>query len=661
MSRPRLICLLLALTTLLLYLPVRRHGFILYDDGDYVAQNPIVQAGLTWAGAKWAFTTWHASNWHPLTWLSHMADCECFGLDAGAHHLVNAAWHAANAALLFVLLLRLTGATWSSALVAALFAWHPLRVESVAWVAERKDVLSSFFALLSLLAYTRFARQKSRRDYILALLFFALGLLAKPMIVTLPGLLLLLDWWPLNRARSADGGLRNLKPLLLEKIPFFVLSAASCVVTFLAQRAVAVLSVDQYPMSLRLGNALLSAARYLLKIVWPLNLSVMYPLPDHLPWGSVAAAGGVLAAISWLVWRVRRRQPYLLAGWLWFLGTLVPVIGLVQAGQQAMADRYSYFPCIGIFLAVTLGLRDLAGHFKVKGALLATVAALGLAANIGLTENQLGYWQDDLSLFGHAVKVTTDNAAAQINLGTALEAAGEPVPAQACYREALRIMPNSARAHNNLANLLDTAGQTDAALAEYQAALRLNPDAPLTHCNLGTLFVKLGRFEEARAQYQEAARLQPDDWRPDYLLGKACLRQGRYVEAVAQFRKAAARNPEGFEPLAFLARTLAACDDATVRNGAQAVAAAEQANELAGGQQPFVLDVLAMAYAEAGRFADARQTAAKALDMANAANLPDMADGLRRRLQLYQAGQPFRESPANAAAPGTRPGPRAAP
>ena len=616
-----------------------------------MAQNPIVQAGLTWAGVKWAFTTWHASNWHPLTWLSHMADCECFGLDAGAHHLVNAALHAANAALLFALLLRLTGATWSSALVAALFAWHPLRVESVAWVAERKDVLSSFFAFLSLLAYTRFAREKSRRDYFLALLFFALGLLAKPMIVTLPCLLLLLDWWPLNRARSADGGVRNLKPLFLEKIPFFVLSAAACVVTFFAQRAVAVLSVDQYPMSLRLGNALLSYARYLLKIVWPVNLSVMYPLPDHSSWGGVVAAGGVLAAISWLVWRARRRQPYLLAGWLWFLGTLVPVIGLVQAGQQAMADRYSYFPCIGIFLAVILGLRDLAVHFKVKGALLAAVAALGLAANIGLTENQLGYWQDDLSLFGHAVKVTTDNAAAQINLGTALEAAGEPVPAQACYREALRIMPNSARAHNNLANLLDTAGQTDAALAEYQAALRLNPDAALTHCNLGTLFVKLGRFEEARAQYQEAARLQPDDWRPGYLLGKACLRQGRYAEAVAHFGQAAARNPGGFEPLAFLARTLAACDDAAVRNGAQAVAAAEQANALTDGQQPFVLDVLAMAYAEAGRFDDARQTAAKALDLATAANLPGMASGIRQRLQLYQAGQPFRENPANAAAP----------
>jgi tetratricopeptide (TPR) repeat protein len=650
MSRPRLICLFLVLITLVVYLPVRRHGFTVYDDGDYVSQNHIVQAGLTWPGVKWAFTTWFASNWHPLTWLSHMTDCECFGLDAGAHHLVNALFHAANAALLFVLLLRLTGAAWPAALVAALFAWHPLRVESVAWVSERKDVLSSFFALLSLLCYTRFAREKSRRDYFLSLLCFALGLLAKPMIVTLPCLFLLLDWWPLNRLANPAAPARSLARLAWEKWPFFALTAASCVVTFFAQRAVAVLSVDQYPVSLRLGNAVLSYVKYLVKIIWPANLSIMYPLPDHLPWLRVAAAGLVLAVVCWLVWRARQRQPYLLLGWLWFLGTLVPVIGLVQTGQQAMADRYSYFPSIGIFLAMILGLRDLAKGLKLAPAPLATAAALVLAANVALTEHQLGFWRDDLSLFGHAVAVTRDNAAAQINLGIALEDAGAPDQAEIHYREAVRISPTSARAHNNLANLLDTAGHNEAALAEYQAALRLNPDAPLTHCNLGTLLVKLGRFDEARAQYEEAARLQPDDSRPYYLQGKACLRQGQYGEAVAQFRHAVELNPDDFQSLAFWARTLATCDDAKIRDGAQAVTLAEKANALSGGQQPFILDILALAYAEAGRFDDARQTATSAVDLAKAGHLPDLAAGIQRHLEQFQRNQPCRDIFTNAPA-----------
>ena len=666
-SRQRLIGLLLALVTLVIYLPVRQHGFSVYDDGDYITQNHIVQNGLTWTGVKWAFTTWSASNWHPLTWLSHMLDCSLFGLDPGAHHLVNVLFHAANAALLFALLWRLTGATWAAAMVAALFAWHPLRVESVAWAAERKDVLSACCELLSLLGYARYVREKLARDFYLALFYFALALLAKPMAVTLPCLLLLLDWWPLQRftiyppslrsgatsglrftisaLRSPLSALRSpiLWRLVMEKWPFFLLAAGSCVVTFLAQRAAAVLSMSQYPLPLRLGNALLSYTRYLLKTAWPADLAVIYPLPEHLSWLLVAAAGAGLAGVSWLVWRARGAQPYLLAGWCWYLGTLVPVIGFVQAGKQAMADRYSYFPVIGIFLALVWWANDLAARFQLRGRPLAISASLILAANAWLTEKQLNFWRDDESLFAHALAVTGDNAIAQINLGLALEQQGRQAEALAHDQTALRLAPDSAEAHNNLANLLDAAGQTNDALAQYQAALRWNPNAPLARCNLGTLLVKLDRFDEAMEQYREAARLQPENPHPYYLMGKAWLRHGQSTEAIGQFRHALELDPNDFQSLAFLARILATDENPKNRDGNAAVALAEKANALTGGTQPLILDVLAMAYAGAGRFDEAQQTAGKALDLATAAKLPDMASGIHRRLQLYQAGLPCRE------------------
>jgi len=463
-AHQRLIGLCLALLTLVIYLPVRQHGFSVYDDGDYLTQNHVVQQGLTWAGFKWAFSTWSASNWHPLTWLSHMLDCELFGLNPGAHHLVSVLFHAANAVLLFALLVRLTGAHWAAAMIAALFAWHPLRVESVAWAAERKDVLCTLFELFALLRYARYSRDKRPHDFYLALVCFALSLLAKPMPVTLPCLLLVLDWWPLQRlvqARSAAAGLAR---LALEKWPFFLLSAASCAVTFLAQRSAAVLSLEQYPWPLRLGNAVLSYAKYVLKTVWPADLAVIYPLPEHLSWILVAASGGGLATISWLLWRARREQPYLWVGWLWYLGTLAPVIGLVQAGQQAMADRYTYFPTIGIYLAAVFWVKALAARFQIPARALAIGAGLLLTVNAGLTEHQLSYWSDAQSLFAHTVAVTGDNPTAQINLGVALEQQGHSAEALTHYQTALRLQPDSVEAHNDVANLLDDAGQTNAAL-----------------------------------------------------------------------------------------------------------------------------------------------------------------------------------------------------
>jgi len=650
-SHQRFISLLLAFLTLMIYLPARQHGFSVYDDGDYISQNRMVQNGLTWAGFKWAFTTYWASNWHPLTWLSHMADCQWFGLDAGAHHLVNVLFHAGNAVLLFLLLCRLTGMTWAAAMVAALFAWHPLRVESVAWAAERKDVLSCFFELLSLSSYVRYAQKKPGRDFYLALVFFALALLAKPMPVTLPFLLLVLDWWPLQRLANVASLAGKWARLAGEKWPFFALAAVSCGMTFFAQRSAAVLSFEQYPLSLRLGNAVLAYAGYLLKILWPVDLAVIYPLPRRLSWPLVMAVGAGLTGVSWIVWRIRRGRPYWLAGWLWYLGTLVPVIGLVQVGKQAMADRYSYFPCIGIFLAAVLAGKELATRFRVKWQPLLAGAGLILAVNLWFTARQLNYWRDDVSLFSHAVAVTADNPGAQINLGLALEQEGQRDAALIHYREALRLAPDSVEAHNNLANILNDEGQTREALDHYQAALRLDQTVPLTHCNLGTLLVKLGRFDEAMQLYQAAQRLQPEDPHVHYLMGKAWLGKGRTSEAIGQFRQALRLDGNDFQSLTFLARILAADENPVNRDGNAAVELAERANTLTGGTQPFILDVLAMAYAESGRTNEAQRVELKAQELAEAGETPALAANIRRHLQLFQAGQSCHEVFTNQSGP----------
>jgi tetratricopeptide (TPR) repeat protein len=603
-----------------------------------------------------------------------MLDCELFGLDAGAHHVVNVVVHALNASLLFLLWSRLTAAFWRSAFVAALFAWHPLHVESVAWVAERKDVLSTFFALLTLWVYAKYVTRDKwqvagkesavvspvtchlSRYYWMALLFFALGLMAKPMLVTLPFVMLLLDYWPLRRVPGAKGqvsGAAQFATLLLEKLPFFLLSSISCIVTVLAQRAEAIVALDRLPPGLRLENAIVSYALYLLKTIWPVNLAVVYPLARHLPWIQVAAATVVVGIISFLVWRARGPKPHLFVGWFWFLGTLVPVIGLVQVGGQAMADRYTYIPLIGVFIAVAFECAHWLKRFRVPAWV--TVfgsSAILLACSIA-TARQLRYWRDSETLFAHAVAATKPNAIARINLGIALEERGRRAEALEQYREALNIEPNRAQAHNNLANVLDELGQTNEALAEYRAALRLNPNAPLAHLNLGTLLVKLGQFDEAMGHYAEAARLTPDDPRPHYLTGKACLRRGASAGAVAHFREALRRDANDAQTLTLLARVLASDNNPQVRNGMEAVGLAERANLLTSGEVPVVLDVLAMAYAETGRFDDAQQAVRKAIQIASAAGEKDSFAGMQQRLQLYQSGQPYRDSFTNA--PGISP------
>jgi protein O-mannosyl-transferase len=684
-ARPRLIGLLLALVTLLVYLPVARDAFVVYDDSTYVTDNRIVQNGLTWAGMQWAFTTGHGGNWHPLTWLSHMADCALFGLNAGAHHSVNMLFHAANTVLLFLLLLRLTGALWAGAFVAALFAWHPLHVESVAWISERKDVLSTFFALLTLLAYTRYVHKGAGPEdqaangtiretkiqnpfsifhlpssffYWLALLCFALGLMAKPMLVTLPFVMLLLDYWPIQRLvlRSrGEGGFNRplaihrsstIPRLVLEKWPFFALTIASCVVTYLAQRhGEAVMTLEQLPLNLRLANALIAYEQYLAKMIWPVDLAVFYPLPSQLSWirAMTATAVAVLGAGSWLAWRTRRACPYLLIGWLWFLGTLVPVIGLVQVGSAAMADRYAYFPLIGIFIAVAFGIRDLAGRFRALKIALAAAAVLILAACLLLTKNQIRYWHDSQSLFAHTIAATGDNSYALNNYGVALELEGQTGEALAWYREALRISPGHVQAQYNLGNLLDKLGRSEAARVELLKAVQLDPTRAYLHNTLGVVLVKLGRFDEALSQLTEAGRLDPRyAWVP-FEIGTLYLKQGRDAEAIDEFRKALRLEPDNYQILASVAHVLAADENPAGRDGPAALVLALKANTLTGGSQPFVLDVLGMACAAEGRFDEAQQAAQRAIDLATAAKMKKL-EPLHQRLELYRNHQPWRES-----------------
>ena len=655
MSRPRLMGLLLALITLLAYLPAARNGFVVYDDGQYVTENRVVQSGLTWSGIRWAFTTGHASNWHPLTWVSHMTDCELFGLNAGAHHTINVLFHTANTVLLFLLLLRLTGAVWPAAFVAALFAWHPLHVESVAWIAERKDVLSTCFALLTLLAYARAVTSDKCQvtgtasivsrvtrhvslHYWLALFFFALGLMAKPMLVTLPFVMLLLDYWPLQRFK--------VQGLFLEKWPFFLLAVISCIVTYLVQsHGEAVLTIQQLPLNLRLENALISYVRYLLNMVWPSGLAVLYPLQTYLSGMQTmtAMAAAVLVILSWLTWQARRRSPCLLVGWLWFLGTLVPVIGLVQVGSAALADRYTYFPLIGIFVAIAFGVRDLMDRFRVPKIAVAGAAGAVLAACLTLTENQLRYWRDSESLFAHTLAVTTDNPLARINHGVALEHQGRLSEALAEYQEAARLLPDNVQAHNNIAILKDKLGDPPGALAEQLRAVQLNPLSPSLHNGLGIVLTELGRFDEAGAQFMEAERLDPAYPWAHFETGRLRLKQGRDAGATDELREALRLDPDNYQILAYTAQVLAADDHPQVRDGKTALVLATRANTLTGGGQPLVLDVLGMACAETGDFESAQQAAQSALDLAKAGQMKKL-EPLQERLERYKNHQPWRES-----------------
>ena len=500
MKREVLVCAGLTAVVLAVYGQVGQHAFINYDDPDYVTANPYVRAGITRAGVTWALTTGHASNWHPLTWLSHMLDCELWGLRPGAHHLTSVVLHAINAMLVFTLLNGTTGALWASAAVAWLFALHPLHVESVAWVAERKDVLSTLFGFLALLAYGRYARRPDAKRYLVVVAVFALSLMAKPMLVMLPLVMLLLDVWPLRR-----------RPLpVLEKIPLLAVAAASSLMTFaVGLRGGAVAAVDAVPFPTRLGNALVSYVRYLWKTIVPTDLVIFYPRTALSGWEVVGAAT-ILVAISSVVAWYGRRRPWLAVGWLWYVITLLPVIGLVQVGDQAMADRYTYVPLVGPFIMLAWSAREIARHSARAAMPIAVVTGAVLAACPVITWFQVRHWRDSAALFAHATTVFPDSYVGQVQLGNALAEEGRFSDAIAHYSLAVRAKPDLAEAHGNLGVLLAREGNTTEAIAEFMEAIRLKPESVDAHTNLGVVLAARGEYDLAIAQYSEALRLNPD-------------------------------------------------------------------------------------------------------------------------------------------------------
>ncbi|HOS03777.1 MAG TPA: tetratricopeptide repeat protein [Candidatus Hydrogenedentes bacterium] len=521
----------------IIYGQTLRHDFINFDDVAYVTSNSVVQAGLTWRGAVWAFTQVHASNWHPLTWLSHMLDCQLFGLHAGGHHLINLLLHAANAALLFLVLRRMTGAFWAAACVAALFAAHPLHVESVAWAAERKDVLSAFFWLLTMAAYATYVSRPSRGRYAFVCGFFALGLMSKPMVVTLPFVLLLLDYWPLRRW-SEDDPARDLPRLVAEKIPLLLLSALSCGITLLAQRG-AVTSADVLPFSTRASNAMVAYAVYAWKTIWPWPMSVMYPYPvSGRPAWQVITAIAALAAVTLGALALRRKAPYALIGWLWFLGALVPVIGFVQVGAQAYADRYTYVPLIGLFIVMAYAAAAFVRDRRALQSAAICVAVAAIAACTAGATVQARYWRDSETLLAHCARVAPSSTAFN-NLGAALEQRGDTDAALACYRDGVRADAADPRARANLGRLLGKYGPHKEAEAHLAEAIRLSGARPTqARSSLADLYAKQGKRAEAKTLFEEALRLDPNDAITWNGLGRLHAEQGRLADALPCFETA---------------------------------------------------------------------------------------------------------------------------
>jgi tetratricopeptide (TPR) repeat protein len=553
-GQARWVCLALIAANLIVYASVRHHDFVNFDDDDYVTTNAVVLRGLTWHGVSWAFTTGYADNWHPLTWLSHMLDVQLYGLDPGAHHLTNLLFHIANTLLLFGLLHRMTVALGRSAFVAGLFAVHPLHVESVAWVAERKDVLSTLFWMLTLWAYVEYVKRPGPRrsdlrrsavlGYSAVLLFFALGLMAKPMLVTLPFVLLLLDFWPLGRVGASPSG-ATIGRLLWEKLPLLALAALSSIVAFVVhRRGGAVISLGVTPLILRVENALISYVAYIGKMLWPARLAVLYPYAQSLPLWWVAGAFLGLMGVSVAVICAGPRRPYLLVGWFWYLGALVPVIGLIQVGDQAMADRYTYIPLIGLFIIVAWGVPELLVRWPLRRIALRAAAALVILACAFAASGQLQYWENSTTLWTHALAVTTGNNIAHNNLGVALAGQGKIDEAIVQYSEALRTKPNYANAHNNLGVALDDQGKIDEAIAQYIEALRIRPDYANAHINLGVALANQGKIDEAIAHFTEALRIEPDSAKAHNDLGIALASQGKIDDAIAQFTEALRIKPD---------------------------------------------------------------------------------------------------------------------
>jgi protein O-mannosyl-transferase len=657
------VCLFLATISLAVFGQTIRYDFVNFDDDVYVYNAPAIQSGLTLKGIALAFTSPHARNWHPLTTISHMLDCQLYGLKAGGHHATNVILHTIAVLLLFRVLGQMTGSVWKSAIVAALFAIHPLHVESVAWVSERKDVLSAVFFFLLLDAYTRYARDPSVRRYLTVGILFTAGLMSKPILVSAPVVLLLLDYWPLHRferqssikakgkiAGSSSQG-RVTRRLFLEKIPLLILSAGSCIITFMLQKSAAG-AIPPLPFLWRLQNALTSYVIYIWKTLWPTHLAVFYPHPnDTLPTWEASFAVIFLLAITVAAIVFRGKRPYLLTGWFWYLGMLVPVIGLIQVGEQGYADRYTYLPHVGLLLLAVWFAADLIAVRQSRTKFAVAIAAAIILALAGAAFNQTSYWRNSETLWTHALGVTSENDVAHNNLGYLCVDRGELDKAISHFEAALRIRSKkmdphysvgSAFVQMNLADALSGKGQSDAALVHYEEAIRLQPNYANAYYNRGNVLLTKGRVHEAIVDLETALQIQPNDADAHTCLGNALLRQGSLNEAIAQYENASALAPNDPHSRNNIAWVLGTSSDASIRDGAKAVEFAQQAVGLSGGRDAKFIRTLAAAYAENGQFSEAIAAAKQAVMIANMQGKAGLAHVLDEDVRLYRANIPLR-------------------
>ena len=599
-----LICAGLVVATAAAYQPVFKNGFVNFDDDVYVTENANIKNGFTGQSVLWALTNSHAENWHPLTWLSHILDYKLFGLYPAGHHLTNLMLHIINTLLLFFILQKMTGSLWPSAFVAALFAIHPLHVESVAWVAERKDVLSALFWLLTMLAYWHYTKRPTLLRYSGTLILFSLGLMAKPMLVTLPFVLLLLDYWPLKRTVNSK---RSILKLVLEKLPFMILAAISSVITYNLQTKT---GIDILPLGARISNADVSYISYIIKMIYPAGLSVFYP---H-PLGGITAWKITLAAVLLVfitITAILTRRRYLIVGWLWYLGTLVPVIGFVQVGDQAMADRYTYLPLTGIFIMLAWSAVEIINRIHAKTFVPATISALIIIALLICTRIQIGYWRDSITLFERTLDVTENNYKMEYDLGYELVSQGRLDEGVVHYRRAIEISPVNTHIRYNLANCLRQQGKIDEAIEEYRKTIRYDKNYVDAYNNLGYALLPQGKLDEATTCFGEALKI----------------------------------NPDMVNALVGLAQVLAIHPNPNKRDAARAVELSERAAKLTNNQNAKVLDTLAVSYAAVGRFDKAVKTEEAALNLAVAENDTQLINSIRKVLALFKERKPYSITP----------------
>ena len=650
-----LVCLGLVAVTWAVFGQTLAHDFVNFDDHIYVYENPLVVKGLSTEGIVGAFTHTHALNWHPLTTLSHMLDCQLYGLNAGGHHLTNVILHTISVLLLFLVLSQMTGGLWRSAFVAALFAIHPLHVESVAWVAERKDVLSGVFFMLTLAAYSHYARAPSRSRYLLVALLFACGLMSKPMLVTLPFVLLLLDYWPLDKFKDENSEVGSrLRRLVMEKIPFLALSTCSCLVTLFTQRQ-GPHAMDQLPFLWRLNNAFVSYLTYIWQMLWPVRLAVFYPHPNNrLPLVEVTVAIAFLIGVSLLVIRLRQSKPYLVTGWFWYLGMLVPVIGLIQVGEQAHADRYTYLPQIGLYIVIVWSIGDLLleSTSRVRRAIVGVAAAIIIVSLSARAFSQTSYWKNSETLWNHTLSVTSDNDVAHNNLGFLFLRSGELDKAISEFQTALDIRSRSTQTHyslgaaliqNNMGNAFARKQLWNEAIGHLQEAARLRPDYADAYFNLGSVLFQQGRIDDAITQWRKALAIRPTDAEAHRNVASALRKQGNVKGAIAEYEQALNITPEDTVALNNLAWILATSSDASIRDGARSVTLAVKAVQASGDKDPNLIRTLAAAHAAVGQFAEAVATAATAKALATTQNKPELASRLEQEIASYRAAIALRE------------------